>query len=39
MYGGLFSTELCVALVYSELEAYSEPSQISMMESFIYNVV
>ena len=27
MYGGLFSTEAWVTLVYSELEAYSEPCQ------------
>ena len=25
MYDGLFSTESCVTLVYSELDAYSEP--------------
>ena len=38
MYDGLFSTEPCVTLVYSELEAYSEPCQISMLESFIHNL-
>ena len=32
MYDGLFSTEACVTLVYSELKAYSEHCQISMME-------
>ena len=39
MYDGLFSTELCITLVFSELEAYSEPCQISMMENFIHNLV
>ena len=39
MYGGRFSTEPCVTLVYSELEAYSEPCQICMMENFIHNLV
>ena len=39
MYDGLFSAEPCVTLVYSELEAYSEPCQISMMENFIHNIV
>ena len=39
MYGGLFSTEPCVTLVYSEIEAYSEPCQICMMENFIHNLV
>ena len=38
MYDGLFSTELCITLVFSELEAYSEPCQISMMESLIHNL-
>ena len=33
----VFSTEPCVTLVYSELEAYLEPFQISMMENFIQN--
>ena len=28
-----------VALVFSELEAYSEPCQIFMMENFIHNLV
>ena len=39
MYDGLFSTEPCVPLVYSELEAYSEPSQISMMENLNHSLV
>ena len=39
MYDGLFSTELCITLVFSELEAYSEPCQISMMENFIHDLV
>ena len=39
MYDGLFSTEHCVTLVFSELEAYSEPCQIFMMENFIRNLV
>ena len=39
MYEGLFSTEPCVTVVFSELEAYSEPCQISMMENFIHNLV
>ena len=39
MYDGLFSTEPCVPLVYSELEAYSEPYQISMMENFTHHLV
>ena len=37
MYDELFSTELCVTLVYKELEAYSETYQICMMENFIKN--
>ena len=39
MYDGLFSTEPYVTLVFSELEAYSEPWQISMMKNFIQNLV
>ena len=39
MYDGLFYTEPCVTLVFSELDAYSEPCQIFMMENFIYNLV
>ena len=39
MYDGLFSTELCVILVFSELGAHSKPYQISLMESFIHNLV
>ena len=39
MYDGLLSTEPCITLVYSELKAYSEPYQISMMENFIHNLV
>ena len=39
MYDGLFSTELCVILVFSELEAHSKPYQISLMESFIHNLM
>ena len=34
---GPFTTEPCVTLAYSELEAYSEPSQISIMKNFIQN--
>ena len=33
MYNGLFFTEPCVTLVYSELRTYSEPCQISMMKN------
>ena len=39
IYGRLFSTEPCVTLVYSELETYSEPCQISMIENFIHDLV
>ena len=39
VYDGLFSAEPCVTLVYSELEVYSEPYQILMMENFIPNLV
>ena len=39
MYDGLFSTKPFVKLVFSELQAYSEPCQIFMMENFIYNLV
>ena len=39
MYNGLFSTEPCVTLVFSEVKAYSEPCQIFMMENFIHNLV
>ena len=39
MYDGLFSTEPCVTLVISELEAYSESCLIFMMENFIHNLV
>ena len=39
MYGGLASVEPCITLVYSELEAYSEPCQIWMMKNFIHNLV
>ena len=39
VYDGLFSAEPCVTLVYSELEAYSEHCQISVMENFIHNLV
>ena len=39
MYDELFSTEPCVTLVSSELEAYSEPYQIFAMENFIHNLV
>ena len=34
-----FPIEPCVTLAYSELEAYSEPCQISIMENFIQNHV
>ena len=39
IHNGSFSAEHCVTLTYSELEAYSEPCQISMMEKFIQNHV
>ena len=39
MYDGLFYTEPCVTRVFSELDAYSEPCQIFMMENVIYNLV
>ena len=39
MYDGSLSTEPCVILAYSELEAYSEPCQTSIMENFIQNHV
>ena len=39
MYDELFSTEPSVTLVYSELEAYSKPFQISIMKIFIHNLV
>ena len=38
-YDGPFSIEPCVTLAYSELEAYSKPCQISIMENFIQNHV
>ena len=38
MRDGLFSTEPSVTLIFLELEAYSEPLQIFMMEIFIYNL-
>ena len=38
-YGGPFSMEPCVTLAYSELGAYLEPFQISIMENFIQNHV
>ena len=38
-YDGPFSTEPCVTLAYSELEAYCEPWQIYIMENFIQNHV
>ena len=39
MYDGLFSTEPYVTQVSPELETYSEPCQISMMENFFHNFV
>ena len=36
---GLFSTEPCVTLSYSELEANSEPCEIYVMDNFIQNHV
>ena len=39
MYDRLFSTEPCVTFVYSELETYIKPCQISMMENFIHDLV
>ena len=38
-YDGLFCMEPCVKLAYSELEVYSKPCQISVMENFIQNHV
>ena len=38
MRDGLFFTEPSVTLIFLELEAYSEPLQIFMMEIFIYNL-
>ena len=38
MHDGLFSTEPIITLIFLELEAYSEPWQIFMMEIFIYNL-
>ena len=35
MYDGLFSTKPRVTLVYSELEAHSEPCQISMIKNYV----
>ena len=39
MYDELFSTEPYVTLVCSEIEAYSEPCETSVMENFIHNLV
>ena len=39
MYDGSFSTEICVALAYLELETYSEPCQVSIIGNFIQNHV
>ena len=39
MYDGLFSTEPYVRLVFSELETYSEPCQIFVIENFIHNLL
>ena len=39
MYDGLFSTEPCITLLYSEFKAYSGPCQISMMKNVIHNLV
>ena len=39
MYDGLFSTEHCVTLAFSEVEAYSEPCEIFMTKNFIHNLV
>ena len=36
-YGGPVSTEPYVTVTYAELEAYSEPSQISVTKNFIQN--
>ena len=38
-YDGPFSITPCVKLAYSELEAFSKPCQISIMENFIQNHV
>ena len=38
-YDESFSIEPCVTLAYSELEAYSKPCQIFIMENFIQNHV
>ena len=37
IYDGPFTTDPCVILAYSEVEAYSQPCQISMIKSFIQN--
>ena len=39
MYDELFSTEPYVTLVCSEIEAYSESCETSVMENFIHNLV
>ena len=39
MYHGLFFIEPYVTLVFSELQAYSKPSEIFMMKYFIHNLV
>ena len=39
MYDEVLSTEPCVTLIFSELEAYSETCQMFMMENFIHNLV
>ena len=39
MYDGLLSTKACVTLVFSELEVYSEPCQIFIIENFIHSLV
>ena len=38
-YGGPLSTKHYVTLAYSELEAYSEPTHISIMKKLIQNYV
>ena len=39
MYYGPCSKAPCVTLVFSKLEAYSEPCQIFMIGNFIHNLV
>ena len=38
MYDGVFSIEPYITLAYSELQAYSEPCRVSVMENFIQSM-